>query len=85
MTYQENPTRQTSYSRGEYQRPSGTYKSQLPPPPKPYDLKSAMKNVNDYELRIPRQEYTFARPQLTYERPSLTFQRPELYLRRGKK
>lgn len=82
MTYQEDPTRQTSYSRGEYQRPSANYATGLPPTPKPYDLKGAMANAQDYELRIPRSEYTFARPQLTYKRPELTFSRPDLTLRR---
>ena len=77
MTYKTNRSSSTSYKgeTREYHRPSSSrnYASGLPPTPKPYDLKGAMKNVGDYEHRNPNKEkdYTFARPNLYRERPGL--------------
>ena len=77
MTYKTNLT---SYKGAEYHKPSASYKSGLPPPPKPYDLKGAI-NALDYNPRN-KEIYSFSRPQLTYERPTLSFARGDSYFDR---
>lgn len=66
MTYANNSSYATNSGNSRIGANYG--KGGKSPLPKPYDFKGAMKNLLDYESRMPIQNYALERSQLTYNR-----------------